>query len=307
MKNSLKVLFCFVTLCSCKMKDFDRIEYYQNVLVIDSAFRYENDTIATIKNYKKLFSKYGVQNHRKYKEFERYAVLCDKKNKNFGGKRNLYKLIDLITPNKFWYKDFSFFKKHSMDSLSVLKRMEKRELKYNKIINDSCEIALYRDQHFRENGYDTLTMINDKKNINFFKWCVKNYGYPSREKIGPLKNQYGDFDSIFFIHAFVYDYYPELKEKLMFYIRTGECDPYYYADMVDRFHVVKVNSNTHGPYGYRRGMVLDEVIDSVSINKNRRTIGLPSLKHSTLYRKDTTQILKINDFNTIKKKRNNHK
>lgn len=278
------------------MKNFDRIEYYQNVLVIDSAFRYQKDTIATIKDYKKLFSKYDVQNHRKYKEFEKYLVLCDLKNQSFGGKKSLYKLIDLITPHKIWYTDFSFFNKYGIDSLSVIKRMKNRELKYNKILNDSCNIAFYRDYHFRANGYDTLTMINDKKNINFFKWCLTNYGYPSREKIGPLKNLYFNFDEIFFVHVISYDYYPELKEKLIFYVKSGECDPYYYVDMVDRYHVEYINKKTHGPFGYRRGMILDEVIDSVSINKNRKAIGLPSLKHSALYRKDSTQILKIKGF-----------
>lgn len=220
MKNA--ILFCLLfTLFSCKIKEFNRIEYYQSVLAIDSTFHHQNDTIATIKSYKKLFSKYNVQNHRKYKEFERYLVLCDKKNKNFGGKKKLYKLIDLITPYKIWYTDFSFFNKYGIDSLSVIKRMKNRELKYNKILNDSCNIAFYRDYHFRANGYDTLTMINDKKNITFFKWCLKNQGYPSREKVGPLKNPYFNFDEIFFVHVFVYDYYPELKEKLMFYIKSG--------------------------------------------------------------------------------------
>ena len=79
----------------------------------------------------------------------------------------------------------------------------------------------------------------------------------------------------------------------MFYIKSGDCDPYYYANMVDRFHIKKINTEKHGPYGYRRGMVLDERIDSISINKNRKAIGLPSLKHSILYRKDSTQILKL--------------
>ncbi len=300
------VLFIFLIIFSCKTKNFDRTVYYQKVIAIDSALRYGKDTLATIKKYKKLFSKYDVQNHKKYKEYEYYLMLCDKKNISFGSKKNLYKLIDLITPYKMYYKDFSFFKKHGIDSMAVLKRMAEREQKYNKIINDSCETAFYRDQHYRENQYDSITIFNDNKNIKFFRWCLENYGYPSREKIGPLKGNV-DFDYIFFRHVISYDYYHELKDDLIQYIKSGECDPYSYVRMVDRYQVQFKHQNKHGPYGYMRALtVLDEVIDSVSINKNRKSIGLPSLRHSSLYRNDTIQILKINGFNTIKKSRNNH-
>lgn len=224
------------------------------------------------------------------REFETYALLSHLKGKKFGGKKSLYELIDIITPNKFWYKDFSFFKYYGIDSLEVLKRIKLREEKYNKILNDSFEIAYYRDQHFRKDGYDELTKINDLKNINLLKWTLKNYGFPSPAKIGPLKYPDPDVQSLLLIHFPGYkDGFLFFKKELIQYIESGDCDPYDYAVMVDRQQTTYIDP-TKSLYGLYNPYEIPPY-DTLRIDKNRKSIGLRGLKHNSKVPKDMKQIL----------------
>lgn len=278
---------------SCKTGNINHIVYYNKVNEIDSLFLFHKDTMLAIKNYKKLFRKYNPHNQERLREFETYIMLCHLKSKKFGGKKSLYKLIDLITPHKVWYKDYSFFKYYGIDSLQVLKKITKREEKFNKVLNDSFELAFYRDQHFRKDGYNVLTRLNDLKNIELMKWTLKNYGFPSPIRIGPLrKNPYVDVQQALLIHVPPYnEAYHFYKKELLQYVKSGECDPYDYASMVDRHHTTYIDSSK-SLYALYNFYELPPY-DTLRIDKNRKKIGLRGLKHNSKVPRDMKQILVI--------------
>lgn len=287
------VLF-FSPLQSCKTKNFNYVDYYNEVHVIDSIYRYHKDTLTIIRKYKNLFRKYGSHNQERLREFETYILLSHYKNKKFGGKKSLYKLIDLITPYKERYTDYSFFKKYRIDSIEVAKRFKKREEKYNKILIDSFRIANLRDQITRKIEYNNETRKADLQNINLFKWTIQNYGFPSTEKVGSVDKYYARaYYDIMFIHFHDYEEeYQFLEKEFLKYVKSGECNPYSYAAMVDRHYVLHVDK-TKSLYNVWPAFHEEKHLDTLRININRKKIGLPSLKHTRLIPTDRLQILKL--------------
>lgn len=64
MKNILVNILIFFSFVSCKTKNINHIVYYNELNRIDSIYRFQNDTLETIKNYKKLFKNmvYTIKN-----------------------------------------------------------------------------------------------------------------------------------------------------------------------------------------------------------------------------------------------------
>lgn len=288
----LSIVCLLLLLISCKTRNIDHIVYYNKINDIDSVYRFHHDTSATIKNCKKLFRKYGVHNQERLREFETYILLSHLKGKNFGGKKSLYELIDIITPNKYWYKDFSFFKYYGIDSLEVLRRISTREKKYNKILNDSFQIAFYRDQHFRRNGYNDSTILNDKKNIQLLRRSLKNIGFPSPAVIGPLKGYDQDIQYLLLSHVVSYkEDYLFYKEELFKHLKSGHVDPRDYAEMIDKYNTVFLDS-AKSQYALWNPQELPPY-DTLKIDKNRKFLGLRGLKHNSKVPKTMKQILVI--------------
>ena len=118
---------------------------YNKVNDIDSAFRFQKDTLTTIKKYRKLFKKYPPKNQERIYEFETFIKIADKKSKKFGGQKNLNKLIPLVAPNwKFKKQEKDFFKlyqKYGIDSLEIEQKISTWKKGLNKQLVDSFSIA----------------------------------------------------------------------------------------------------------------------------------------------------------------------
>ena len=293
-KTLLFIVLIVLLISSCKAKKINYVDYYNNTLAIDSVLRFHKDTLTVVNSYKKHFKKFKPHNQERLREFETYIYLSHKMNKDFGGKRSLFKLIDLITPYKYRYKDYSFFKKYGIDSLDVLKRIKNREEKYNKVLIDSFKTAYERDQSSRKEGYTIETKIADLKNFNLFKWTFAKYGFPSVEKVGSIdKDKWWvvNFYDIMFLHYSSLNEYDFFKENLIQYIKSGDCNPYSYAQMVDRYETEDLKNKSF--YNVRGAFDDMTSSDSLRVNKNRKSIGLPSLNHTKLIPYNRLQILKL--------------
>lgn len=259
---------------SCKSKNY--ITYYNKSNSIDSVYLINRDTIAFLKRYKKLFKKYNPpKSIEAVIKYETFIVFSNKHNKNFGGKKSLYKLLDLVAPFNYHYKTlFPICEKYGIDSLSVENKIANSKNKMNKRLIDSFSIAFVRDQ--KEGRSDSLTMVkNDRKNARLLKWTIENYGYPSPQKIGVIGN-----DSVFMpMRTFlshmssVPEYYPYFKDKLLDYVKSGECSPQEYATMIDRN---ERDNNRELLYDQYFG----DFSDTVQVNRNRKSIGLKSLNYN---------------------------
>lgn len=281
--NSTLAISIF-SLSSCK-KDY--ITYYNKVNKIDSTYRLANNPKQAIKEYRELFKEYDPKNQDRIEEYATYITLADQYKEDFGGKESLYHLISLIAPNGDEYKKhLPLFNKYGIDNVSAEQKITEWKQGLDKKLVDSFKIALIRDQEGRP--LDTaLTRKNLEKNANFLIWTFKNHGFPTPQKIGwfPMPT---------FITHMVESKknYPYIKEKLLEYVKSGDCSPRDYARMEDTY------LGSHKKitlYGFN----MIPVKDSVQINRNRKSLGIPSMKHSSKIRKDFSKKLKSDNTNMV--------
>lgn len=277
MKNILPFIL-LILIISCKTKKTDYTTYYHEVLIADSIMRFENDTIKSLRKYKKIFKKFEPKNDERINEFENFIILSDYYKKNFGGKKNILKLIQLDAINwdrkKNDKKLMYLLKKYKVDSSEVNDVVRKCKKNLNKTLIDSFKIAFERDQDGRPTNIK-LVKKNANKNARLLIWTFENHGFPTKEKIGwfPMPT--------FLTHMIESDQYPYFEKKLLEYIKSGDCNPRDYAMMVD-YNLFLIEKQKKTIYGFNGS----EINDSVQINKNRKSIGLPSLIHNSKIRND---------------------
>jgi hypothetical protein len=276
MKSNLftAVFLAFVSLLASSCNGY--ITYYNKANTIDKKFKTNHDTIAFIKRYNKLFKKYNPpKSNFAFKKYETYIIYADKYNKDFGDKKSLYILLDLVAPYNEHYKTlFPICAKYGIDSLSVEQKIEISKKAMNKRLIDSFSVAFYRDQGNGQGRSDSLTMVtNDRINAILLKWAIENYGYPSPQKIGmtgndgvfmPMKSLLSHFG------ANVPEYQPYFKKSLLKYVKSGECSPSEYATLVDRHERENKREIIYGEYFWNFS-------DLKKVNRKRRSIGLKSL------------------------------
>lgn len=271
----VSLIVCIFILSACKKKKPD-IAYYNKVNEIDSIYRMAGNPELAIAEYQKLFKEYYPKNQENRDEYETYINLAEQRNIDFGGKKSLYKFINLLAPYGSRYKKYlPLFEKYGIDSTEVKKEMADWKKGLNKTLIDSFTIAMIRDPEGRHN--DTILMAkNVKKNAALLMWTFEKYGFPSIEKMGTTGNNDVFFTMPTFLTHMIEskEHYPYIKKKLFEYVKSGDCVPRDYAIMVDR-----ENINNHKPSEYGYTLMID-IQDSAQIDRNRKSIGLPSLKHS---------------------------
>lgn len=278
------LLIALLSLTSCK-KNY--ITYYNKVNEADSIYRIANNPKLAVKEYRKIFEEYTPKNQDRIEEYATYITLADQYHEDFGGKKSLYQLISLVAPYGDKYKKYlPLFNKYGIDNSSVEQKITEWKLDLDKKLIDSFKIALIRDQEGRP--LDTaLTRKNVEKNAKLLIWTFKNYGFPTPEKIGwfPMPT---------FISHMVESKkdYPFIKDKLLEYVKLGDFSPRDYARMEDTylgFHK-KIT---------RYGFNMIPVKDSMQTDRNRKSLGIPSMKHSSKIRKDYFKKEKQNDTRHI--------
>lgn len=285
LSKDLLQLFLIISLVmfySCQNKNY--INYYNKVNEIDSVYRFQKDSLTVIKEYRKLFRKYPPKNQERIQELETFIMLANKHNKSFGGKKTLRKLVSAMAPYQNAYTQYQdLYSKYKLDSIVVKEDIIKWKSNLNRKLVDSFTVAFIRDQQDGRSKKN-IFIANDKKNAKLLKWTLENYGFPSINKIGIIGNQdvFMPMDNLL-SHMSQTEYFSFFKEEILKSVRYGECPPRFYAIMVDRYNLSRKDMNIL--YGTYTGSS-NEIIDTITIDKNRRSIGLPSLKHTKQITKD---------------------
>lgn len=296
MKNYTFKYFLFILLIlglfifySCKNRELNYIDYYHKVYAIDSARRVDKDTLASIRQYKKLFRRYPPAQNERLEEYETYIKFADKYHENFGGKKSLNKLIAQVAP--YWGADkrkdaefFKVYKKYGIDSIGVERKILQWEKGLNKVLVDSFNIAFERDQHDRH--IRQTVQMNDKKNAALLLWTLKNYGYPSLQKMGLLGENHTLMSmGTLLNHMANTKHYEYFKTKLLEYVKSGECTPRDYIEMVDKYQYMNNRETLYNIYVQSSEWNLNAA-DSARIDRNRRAVGFPGMKLSAKMVKD---------------------
>lgn len=286
-KKNYLILLIISLFLSCQSKKLNYIDYYHTVYAIDSAHRFDRDTLATIRKYKKLFRKYPPAQNERMEEYEIYISYADKFHKKFGGIKSLDKLIAQSAPNwKYKREDQDFFKlykKYGIDSLAVEQKILQWKKTLNKTLIDSFSIAFKRDQLNDRVG--PYVEMNDRKNAELLIWTFKNYGFPSRQKIGLYGNN-GQFMhmGILLNHMAGTAYYEYFKTKLLEYVRSGECTPRDYIEMVDKYQYIHYLKPIYGIFMHYDTNFNAE--DSIRVNRDRQAVGFPTFIQSSKITRD---------------------
>lgn len=289
MKSSpvIQYSICLVLLLlstSCK-KNY--IIYYNKVNEIDSIYRLANNPKLAIKEYRNLFKEYSPKNQERIEEYSTYIRLADQYNEDFGGKQSLYTLITLIAPYGDEYKKYlPLFNKYGINNTSVEQKITEWEMGLDKKLVDSFRIGLIRDQKGRPED-TALVRKNVEKNAQLLMWTFKNYGFPTQQKIGAFPMP------TFTTHMVESKkHYPYIKEKLLEYVKSGDCPPRDYTRMDDTYLGFHKKITL---YGFN----MLPVKDSAQTDRNRKSLGIPSMKHSAKIRKDYFKKLKQDDTHYI--------
>ncbi|WP_370899165.1 hypothetical protein [Chryseobacterium gossypii] len=278
---------------SCHSRKPNYISYYNKVNEIDSIYRMAKQPEKARILYRKLFRKYPPKNQERIEELETYIRLSDRYGKNSHTKKDLYTLIPLMAP---YWKDkkndpefLSLYKKYGIDNIEIEQKITKWKKSLNKQLIDSFTVAFIRDK--AENRLnDQLREINDRKNAKLLKWTFENYGFPSLQKIGLWGNNnvFMPMEVLLLHMADVAEYRTYFKTKMIEYVKSGDCFPRDYAGMLDR-----QNMHLRLPRNYAVYQGYEDIEDSAQIDRNRKNLGVPSIRHRAKIARDFYDSLKL--------------
>jgi len=175
------------------------------------------------------------------------------------------------------------YKKYGIDSLEVEQKVTQWKKSLNQRLIDSFSIAFQRDQY---NGriYETPGLKEkDNQNAELLLWTLKNYGFPSLQKIGLYGN-----NNLFMPmgallnHMAQSEHYEYFKIKLLEYVKSGECVPRDYMDLVDKHQYINYLETEYGIFQHAD----DLRFDTIKINKRRKAIGFPTINKSRMITRD---------------------
>lgn len=274
----------FLLIC-CNRKPDNYILYYQKANEIDSIYRIAKNPKLAVEKYKKLFEEYEPKNQERLREYETYIILADRFNIDFGGKKSLKKLILLKAEHGGNCKEYyPLLKKYGIDSLDIKEQIADWKEDLNQTLIDSFTIAMKRDPEGRIPLDTAVVQRNVMKNARLLLWAFQKYGYPTPRKMGTI----GHNDTFFAMTTLLThmngakDFYPQIKAKLYEYIKSGDCPPRDYVLMIDAKAIL---DDKEGVYRFNPNVSKD----SAKINRNRKSIGLPSIKHTNLIIADSSK------------------
>lgn len=290
----LILVFCF---SECKnntetKKEVNYIPYYMKVYEADSLYL-TNNYEHSFKILDSLFKKYEPINQLGVYEIETY-IKSAYLTKHFRAlKPNFEKLI------KNWgydenqilndYDDIFFkaFKKSNISS----KDLENLKKVYFNNINWSLRDTLIKmdsdDQLYRGKDKGKKIMREDSVDIvhiDLLKYIFKKHGYPDYKLIGYPK--YDEMVDLRIVFNHISDNLSEkdyefFKNSLIKYIKEGKASPEELAFLVDKRNYDKNHKTVYGTFGTNDSWG-DKIIkfDTIEINKNRASIGLPSIQYN---------------------------
>lgn len=283
MKYTLILLFIIFTSCQKeKNGECDYIaNYYQKIYKAD--FEYQT------KNYEKAFEYYQAAfkncipiNTPIYYEIRKFAKTCAILNKNKTAIEFIKKDIDNGYKIEYHINDSIFSKIFSSkQGQKLIKDYDSLRSKYlSKIDLDFRKemITMHTlDQKYRVN-YDQIKMdsidsINETKLINIFE----KKGYPNSNLIGnySIDNQRIDM-SIILRHTNDSIRKKYFIPKLLEFVKNGTCPPMDLAVVEDWYYLKRGEKQIYGMFPIKKD---NTIKDLKQVDKNRISIGLPTLEH----------------------------
>lgn len=289
--QKLYFILIIIVVVSCKSsytkigdKNANYIPYYLKV--------YEADSLFVVKNYSNsyeildsLFKKFEPINLTETNEYLYYIKLSIKLKKKIN-KENVFKLY-----NKYGYsdelieydEDLKFYNNSNGNILNInFKNSRKAYLNsINLSLRDSINIMKIKDQKYRNKDYnknikfqDSIDKQNEKILANYFD---KNL-FPNEKLFGgfSIDNKSINIGSLL-LHTKDSIRKKYFMPKTLEFIKKGEALPRYYGNMTDQNLLYNGFEQKYGTYNTQS--LKNSKLTKKEFNKNRKTIGLPSIEY----------------------------
>jgi hypothetical protein len=286
MRIVLPLTLILVISCSQKSKPVCNYitDYYQTI--------YQGELAYELKKYDRAFELYQSAfdtctpiNTDTYNEIGKYVEIClilghDKQALDFieldlkNGDELKWKLEDSVYSKIFTTKDgkkliasYDNIRSEYLKGINLELRKEIQEM--NRLDQ------LYRNGQYQENKQDSI----DKINTNRLREIFEQFGYPNNRVIGSYSVDRIHTDVItMLLHtsdSIRMSYFvPKLKE----FVKAGTCSPKTLGGVIDQFYLYNGEPQTHGTYESQNSKYANMISDRDQVNKNRISIGLPSLE-----------------------------
>lgn len=264
----------FLCFGACKNKSINYINYYNDANKIDSVFTAHNDTLQTIKNYQKLFGTYKPKNINQSKDYEKLIKLTSAFDPNYNLKNNLETLRKINAPKWNYKKNdkelLEIYKKNDLDNTAITQNRNDENGNIRENLADSLKVVFKR---YKEAEKAEVFSKADQLNEQFLNWTFKKYGYPSSSKIEfwYQQKEYIPISQLLF-RMTLSPNFNKFKDKILGYVKSGDCHPEDYAQMIDKHNL---ENNKESSYGFFIKNI--PIKDTIVINQNRKLIGIKNL------------------------------
>lgn len=284
--SSLIALFC----CSGSKqvmvkKEVNYIPYYLKV--------YEADSLYWTGNYERsfeildsLFKMYEPLNQIETRELQTYLTVAYLIEHYEVLKPAIKKLVT-VWDYRYEYVEYDSLMSEIWETANINKKEitqweQECKNKINRTLKDTIILMTKNDQLYRGKDRKKEDSI-DISHKNLLKYIFEKYDYPDFRLVGYPK--YGEMTDLGIIYLHIFNQldeneYTYFQEKLLEYIKEGTASPRYLANLVDRANFIYKHTTIYGTYGTHESWG-DEMVkfDTVEINKNRKSIGLPSIEY----------------------------
>lgn len=286
MRIILPLILILVISCSQKSKPVCNYitDYYQTIYQAELAYELKQYDKA-FELYQSAFNTCAPINTPTYNEIKKYVEICvilghDKLALDFikldlkNGDELKWKLEDpayskILTSEggKKLVANYDNIRAEYLKGINLELRKEVQEM--NRLDQ------LYRNGQNQWNKQDSI----DKINTSRIKEIFEQFGYPNNQVIGSYSVDRIHTDIItMLLHtpdSIRMSYFvPKLKE----FVKAGTCSPKTLGQVIDQFYLYNGEPQIHGTYGSQDSKYANMIVDRGQVNKNRASIGLPSLE-----------------------------
>lgn len=289
-KVIVSLIISALIVSSCKIsKDVENVKVIKEVNYIPYYLKvYEADSLYLTRNYVRsfnildsLFKVFTPVNSYKVDEFATYCKLKILLNKK-SIEKDFSLLISKYGYNKIWIDSDSILRSYLVSNNKLNENYFYLRKKYlNQIdleLRKKIELLVIDDQKYRieKKTIQTQKLRKQTDSINEISLVqiFNTYGYPNADKIGNYTIDEKNISiDVLLYHTSTSKNKDYFLNKVLEYVKYGKADPEVYAIMVDRLNMFTNETQVYGTYQSN----LKESITEV--NKERRTIGLPSLNY----------------------------
>ncbi|MDF1698345.1 MAG: hypothetical protein P1U56_21020 [Saprospiraceae bacterium] len=281
--------FVGILLISCtsdKSNDCNYItDYYPLMYKADIAFEME-DYEEAFRWYSHAFKKCKAKNTSTFNEMRNYtesAALLGKFDVAYDfAKKQILQGIEFSR-----FENNPNFEEFLNSDYGIKFKNEYGELRQNFVnqanfeLRDELIAMLDADQKYRGANYtsnhtrvDSIDKVHEKRLIELFE----TIGYPTDEMVGSNSRDYQVDVGVLLLHTEDSIRMNYFVPKVFEFVKNGQASPKVLGSMVDQYYLYNREQQIYGTYKAQGGGFANIIDDLSEVNRNRISIGLPSLE-----------------------------